>query len=86
VSGVGLFPAPEPRFETPAAIRACAAVRVQVAAQDEACGDTGARDRNLREARELEIRAAALDVLAMAAERQPPPAAERQEAPAGRAA
>ena len=51
----GMFPPPPARFTTPRALRARAAVRLEMAQQDQAWGDTGARDRNLREARLLEI-------------------------------
>lgn len=43
------------------------AVGLEMALQDMAWGDTGARDRNLREARALELRAAALDEAGAAA-------------------
>lgn len=39
-------------------LRAMAAIRVEIAAQDEAVGDCGARDRNLRVAAEYERLAA----------------------------
>lgn len=57
----GMFPPPPARMESTRALRARAAVRLELARQDEVWGDTGARDRNLSAARELELRADALD-------------------------
>ena len=57
----GMFPPPPPRFESAAALRARAAVRLEMAQQDQVWGDPGARDRNLRAARDLELRADAVD-------------------------